>query len=62
VDDIVPDSSSPLLISFDLDVSGGSLTAYFNEPVNAATLTPSQVCISPMLMFYFNPLLRVTPF
>ena len=40
---IVPDTTPPVLISFDLSVSSSSLTLYFDEPVNASSLLPSQV-------------------
>ena len=41
----MPDVTSPVLVSFGLDLDAGALTLLFDEPVNANTLDPTQVTL-----------------
>ena len=41
----VADTTSPVLVSFDLDLNTGVLILWFSEPVNANTLDPTQVTL-----------------
>ena len=45
VDDLVQDSLGPVLDTFGLDMDTGTLTLYFNEPVDSTTLNTSTMAI-----------------
>ena len=41
----VPDTTSPVLLSFSIDLTDGTLSFTFSEPVNIASFQPSQVSL-----------------
>ena len=47
----VPDTTSPQLSSWDIDLSNGNITLHFNEPVIVSSVEPSAITIQNRLSF-----------
>jgi hypothetical protein len=45
VDQFIADSASPLLLSFSLNMNTGEMKLHFSEPVEAATVRPSEIIL-----------------
>lgn len=46
VDSFVPDSTQPVVISFDLDLCSEQLVVYFDETINASSVDPTRITIN----------------